>query len=104
MDFFRVRARHFFGFRHGPAGASLPSRLSEHQALLEPVAGASELDEPAMVHDAVLCGAVHYAKPEEGHAGQGPYVPAPALHNACGTHILGDKDSGSPEMKGDRYA
>lgn len=53
MDFFRVRARHFFGFRHGPAGASLPSRLPEHQALLEPVAGASELDEPAMVHDAV---------------------------------------------------
>lgn len=33
------------------------------------------------MHDAVLCGAVHYAEPEEGHAGQGPYVPAPAMHD-----------------------
>ena len=52
MDFFRVRARNFFGFRHGPAGASLPSRLPEHQALLQPVAGAPELHEPAGARDA----------------------------------------------------
>lgn len=42
-DFFRVRARKFFGFRHGRAGASLPSRLPEHQALLQPVARSTEL-------------------------------------------------------------
>jgi hypothetical protein len=53
MDFFRVSARKFFGFRHGPAGASLPSRLPEHQALLQPVARPTELHEPAVVHDAV---------------------------------------------------
>lgn len=53
MDFFRVRARKFFGFRHGPASSSLPSRLPEHKALLQPVARAPELHEPAVVHDAV---------------------------------------------------
>lgn len=53
MDFFRVRARKYFGFRHGPAGSSLPSRLPEHKALLQPVARSTELHEPAVVHDAV---------------------------------------------------
>lgn len=31
----------------------LPSRLSQHEGLLEPVAGSAELHEPAMVHHAV---------------------------------------------------
>lgn len=53
MDFFQVRARKFFGFRHGPAGASLPSRLSERQALFQPMARPTELHEPAVVRDAV---------------------------------------------------
>lgn len=34
------------------APPSLPSRLSQHERLLEPVAGSAELHEPAVVHHA----------------------------------------------------
>ena len=51
MDFFRVHARNFSGLVTG-ALPTLPPRLPEHQALLQPVARAPELHEPAVVHDA----------------------------------------------------
>lgn len=34
------------------AAPSLPSRLSQHERLLEPLAGSAELHEPAVVHHA----------------------------------------------------
>lgn len=55
---FRKKARVAFGsaratFSGSVTGAPLACRLAEHEALLEPSAGAAELDEPAVVHDPV---------------------------------------------------
>ena len=70
----------------------LSEQLSLHQRVPDAVGLAAELQEPPVVYDAVLCGAVHYAKPEEGHAGQGPYVPAPALHKNPTLQCVGRHD------------
>ncbi len=81
----------------------LSEHPSPHQRVPDAVGLAAELQEPPVVHDAVLCEALHYAKPAGRHAGQGPHAPAPALHNVGGSHILGGKESGNPRMEGDRH-
>ena len=80
----------FSGFVTG-ALTTLPPRLAQHEALLEPVAGPAELDEPAVVYDAVddrgsqPVVSEHRAPPAELDIG-GEYDAPPLV--ALGDHLI----------------